>query len=365
MMLTTDLALIKDPAYRAVSERFRDDPKAFEAAFAKAWFKLTHRDMGPHVRLLGSEVPAAQLWQDPVPAVSHKLVGEEDIAALKRQVLESGLSIPELVRAAWASASTFRDTDMRGGANGARLRLAPQKDWEVNQPAELAKVLPVLEKLQQKFNSAQAGGKQISLADLIVLGGCAAVEAAAKRAGYDVKVPFEPGRTDASQDTTDVSSFAFLEPTADGFRNFMGKGNERTAPELLIDRADLLNLTAPEMTVLVGGMRVLNANYGNSKHGVLTARPGTLSNDYFVNLLDMGVEWKKPAGDGDTYEAVDRKTGAVAWTGTSVDLVFGANAQLRALAEVYASDDGKQKFVNDFVAAWHKVMRLDRFDLKK
>ena len=364
MMLTTDLALIKDPDYRAISQRFLDNPKEFETAFAKAWFKLTHRDAGPHARLLGPEVPPPQKWQDPVPAVAHEVVTEADLTKLKRDILTSGLSIPQLVRVAWASASTYRDTDKRGGANGGRIRLAPQKDWEVNQPAELAKVLRALEAIQKKFN-ASAGKRKVSLADVIVLGGCAAVEGAAKQAGYAVTVPFVPGRTDASQEMTDVSSFAVLEPKADGFRNYIGKGNKRTAAELLVDKADFLNLTAAEMTVLVGGMRALNANHGDSRHGVLTERPGTLTNDFFVNLLDMAVEWKKAAAEGDIYEARDRKTGQVKWSGTSVDLVFGANSQLRAIAEVYAGDDAKKKFVNDFVAVWNKVMSLDRFDLKK
>jgi len=362
-MLTTDLALKMDPAYAKISKRFHDNPKEFEEAFAKAWYKLTHRDMGPHSRLLGPLVPKAQLWQDPVPAVAHKLVGEQDIAALKRKVLASGLSVSQLVSTAWASAATFRGTDKRGGANGGRIRLAPQKDWAVNQPRELAKVLEKLEKIQQDFNRAQAGGKKISLADLIVLGGCAAVEQAAKRAGQDVKVPFSPGRTDASQEMTDVESFAVLEPTADGFRNYLGKGCDRPAPELLVDRAHLLTLTAPEMTVLVGGMRVLNANVGQSKLGVFTKRPGTLTNDFFVNLLDMRTQWQKSPDRDHVYEGRDRKTGKVKWTGTAVDLVFGSNSQLRAIAEVYASSDAKRKFVRDFVAAWNKVMNLDRFDL--
>jgi catalase-peroxidase len=364
IMLTTDLALKMDPAYGAISKRFHEHPEQFEAAFAKAWYKLTHRDMGPHSRLLGSNVPEPQIWQDPVPAVDHKLVGPGDIATLKRQVLASGLSIPELVGVAWASASTYRDTDMRGGANGARLRLTPQKDWAVNQPAEMSKVLGTLEGIQAKFNSGAAGGKKISLADLIVLAGSAAVEEAAKRAGHEVKVPFTPGRTDATQEMTDVESFAVLEPSADGFRNYLGTGNERTAPELLVDRADLLTLTAPEMTVLVGGMRALDANYGHSKNGVLTTQPGTLSNDFFVNLLDMDVTWQKAPGDEQVYEGRSRETGEVKWTATAVDVVFGSNSQLRAIAEVYAADDAKKKFVGDFAAVWHKVMGLDRFDIK-
>jgi catalase-peroxidase len=362
MMLTTDLALKVDPIYGPISKRFKEHPEEFEAAFAKAWYKLTHRDMGPHVRLLGPEVPAPQIWQDPVPAVDHKLVEAADIAALKKKILASGLSGPQLVRVAWASASTYRDTDKRGGANGARVRLMPQKDWEVNQPAELTKVLSELEKIQQGFNGS--GGKKVSLADLIVLGGCAAVEAAASAAGQTVSVPFVPGRSDATQEMTDASSFAALQPSADGFRNYFGQGNERTAPELLVERADMLRLTAPEMTVLIGGLRTLNANYGNSNLGVLTQRPGTLSNDFFVNLLDDGIEWQKAPGDEDAYEGRNRATKEVVWSATSVDLVFGANSQLRAIAEVYAAEDGKEKFVRDFVATWNKVMSLDRFDTK-
>ena len=367
MMFTTDLALKTDPQYRAISQRFLANPKEFELAFAKAWYKLTHRDMGPRVLLLGSEVPEAQLWQDPVPAVDHKLVGEADIATLKRQVLAAGLSIPELVKVAWASAATYRDTDKRGGANGARIRLAPQKDWEVNQPALLTKVLPALEKIQKSFN-AQPGGKKISMADLIVLAGTAAVEEAAKVAGHAVKVVFAPGRTDASQDMTDVESFTLLEPAADGFRNYVGKethpGNKRTPAEMLVDRADLLNLTAPEMTVLVAGLRVLDANHSSAKHGVFTDRPGTLTNDFFVNLLDMSVQWQKSKDNAGVYEGRLRTSGEVKWTGTDVDLVFGANSQLRAIAEVYASDDAKAKFVDHFAAVWSKVMNLDRFDLE-
>ena len=363
IMFTTDMALIRDPAYLKISKHFHDNPAEFDEAFAKAWYKLTHRDMGPVSRLRGSDVPEPQLWQDPVPPVDHELVGEQDIAGLKRKILESGLSISQLVSTAWASAATFRGSDNRGGANGARLRLAPQKDWEVNQPAELAKVLQTLGTIQQGFNKAQSGGKKISLADLIVLGGCAAVEEAAKRAGHDVEVPFSPGRTDASQEMTDVTSFAVLEPTADGFRNYLRDGHARQAEELLVDRAQLLTLTAPQMTVLVGGMRVLNANFGSSQHGVFTKRPETLSNDFFVNLLDMSTEWQKsPKGEG-VFEGRDRKTGASKWTATRVDLVFGSNSQLRAIAEVYASADGQKKLVNDFVAAWSKVMNLDRFDL--
>ena len=360
MMLTTDLALRMDPIYGPISKRFHENPDAFNKAFAKAWYKLTHRDMGPHARLLGPEVPAAQLWQDPVPKADHPLIDAADAAVLKRKLLDSGLSISDLVSTAWASASTFRQTDRRGGANGARLRLAPQKDWTVNEPARLATVLSTLEGVQQAFNSSPSGGKRISLADLIVLGGCAGVEAAAKKAGHEVQVPFAPGRTDASQKMTDTTSFAVLEPKADGFRNFPGSGGDRPTPELLVDRAHLLSLTAPEMTVLVGGLRALNANFDRSKHGVFTARPEALTNDFFVNLLDMGTEWKRASGGDDLYEGLDRKSGAVKWTATSVDLVFGSNSQLRAIAEVYASSDAKQKFVADFVAAWNKVMNLDR-----
>ncbi len=364
MMLTTDLALKMDPAYGAISKRFYEHPEEFELAFAKAWFKLTHRDMGPRNRLLGAEVPVVQIWQDPVPAVDYTLASESDVTALKRDVLDSGLSVSQLVETAWASASTYRDTDMRGGANGARILLAPQNAWEVNDPAELKKVLPELEKIQKKFNSSH-GAKKISMADLIVLAGAAAIEKAAKDAGYEVKVPFKPGRADATQEMTDVASFEVLQPSADGFRNYLGQGNDRTPSELLVDKADLLTLTAPEMTVLLAGMRVLDANYQGSKHGVFTDKPGTLSNDFFLNLLDMNLDWQKVKGDGDVYELKDRKSGKVKWTGTSVDLIFGSNSQLRAIAEVYASDDAKQKFVNDFVAAWSKVMTLDRFDLKK
>ncbi len=363
MMLTTDLALRFDPIYGPISKRFQENPEQFEAAFAKAWYKLTHRDMGPYSRCLGSLVPEPQLWQDPVPTLDHKPIGERDIADLKRKVLASGLSVSQLISTAWSSASTFRSTDRRGGANGARLRLTPQKDWEVNQPAELAKVLPTLEAIQQDFNSAQTSGKRVSLADLIVLGGCAAVEEAAKRAGDDIRVPFEPGRTDAVQAMTDVDSFAVLEPKVDGFRNYVGKGYDRPTPEWLVDRAHLLTLTAPEMTVLVGGMRVLDANFGHSKLGVFTKRPETLTNDFFVNLLDMSTQWRKSPENETIFEGRDRKTGEVRWTGTAVDLVFGSNSQLRAIAEVYASGDAQQKFVDDFVAAWNKVMNLDRFDL--
>jgi catalase-peroxidase len=363
-MLTTDLALRFDPAYEKISRRFYEHPDQFADAFARAWFKLTHRDMGPISRYLGPLVPKEHLiWQDPVPALDHALIGEQDVAALKAKILASGLSISQLVTTAWASAASFRGSDKRGGANGARLRLAPQKDWEVNQPAELAKVLQKLEAIQKDFNSAQSGGKKVSLADLIVLGGCAAVEAAAKKAGHDAKVPFSPGRTDASQEQTDAHSFAPLEPIADGFRNYLRKGHEGSAAELLVDRANLLTLTPPEMTVLVGGLRALNANFGQSKHGVLTKRSETLTNDFFVNLLDMNTKWQKSATSESVLEGRDRATGELKWTGTVVDLVFGSNSQLRALAEVYACDDSKQVFVKDFVAAWNKVMNLDRYDL--
>ena len=366
-MLTTDLALRFDPAYEKISRRFYENPQELADAFAKAWFKLTHRDMGPLSRYLGPLVPAEpQLWQDPVPAVDHELIGDKEIAALKAKILASGLSISELVTTAWASAATFRGSDKRGGANGARIRLAPQKDWEVNQPAKLAKVLQKLEAIQKEFNSSQSNGnkgKRVSLADLIVLGGCAAVEEAAKKAGQDVKVPFSPGRTDASQEQTDVHSFAVLKPAADAFRNYRRKGEQRLAEEMLVDRAQLLTLTAPEMTVLVGGMRALNANFGQAKHGVFTKRPGTLTNDFFVNLLDMNTKWQKSATSEGVLEGRDRATGELKWTGTVIDLVFGSNSQLRALAEVYACNDSKAAFVKDFVAAWNKVMNLDRFDL--
>ncbi len=362
-MLTTDLSLRFDPVYGPISRRFYEHPQELADAFAKAWFKLTHRDMGPISRYLGPLVPKEPLlWQDPVPAVDHELINEQDIAALKAKILASGLSISELVTTAWASAATFRGSDKRGGANGARIRLAPQKDWEVNQPAALAKVLKKLEAIQKEFNSSQKDGKKVSLADLIVLGGCAAVEAAAKKAGHEVKVPFSPGRTDASQKQTDVHAFAVLEPTADGFRNYLRKGDEGSAAEL-VDRANLLTLTAPEMTVLVGGMRALNANFGGTKHGVFTKRPETLTNDFFVNLLDMNTKWQKSATSEGVLEGRDRATDELKWTGTVVDLVFGSNAQLRALAEVYACNDSKETFVKDFVAAWNKVMNLDRFDL--
>ncbi len=363
MMFTTDLALKQDPIYGPISKRFHENPKEFEQAFAKAWYKLTHRDMGPVSRCLGPWVPEPQLWQDPVPEVDHELIGQQEIADLKGKILQSGLSVAQLVSTAWASASTYRGSDKRGGANGARIRLAPQKDWEVNQPAELAKVLQTLEKLQQDFNSSQSGGKQVSLADLIVLGGCAALEQAAKQAGHDVQVPFTPGRTDASQEMTDVEAFAVLEPTTDGFRNYFGHEHDRPAEELLIDRANLLTLTAPEMTVLVGGLRVLNVNSGFPQLGVFTKRPETLTNDFFVNLLDLDTQWQKSPVCEHFFEARDRQTGKVIWTGSRVDLVFGSNSQLRAIAEVYASDESQQKFLNDFVAAWNKVMNLDRFDL--
>jgi catalase-peroxidase len=364
-MLTTDLALRFDPAYEKISRRFLENPQEFADAFARAWFKLTHRDMGPISRYLGPLVPQEpQLWQDPVPPVTHELIEAEDIAALKRKVLASGLSISQLVSTAWASASTFRGTDKRGGANGARIRLAPQKDWAINDPAELAKVLPKLERIQQEFNDSQAGGsKKVSLADLIVLGGCAAVEQGARNAGHDVQVPFTPGRTDASQEQTDVESFAVLEPTADGFRNYLGNGHDVPAETLLIERAVMLTLSAPEMTVLVGGMRVLSANAGKSKLGVFTKRPETLSNDFFVNLLATDTEWRPASDEEQTFEIRDRKTGEIRWTGSRVDLVFGSNSELRALAEVYACHDARERFVRDFVAAWNKVMNLDRFDL--
>jgi catalase-peroxidase len=365
-MLTTDLALRFDPAYEKISRRFFEHPDQFADAFARAWFKLTHRDMGPISRYLGPLVPKETLvWQDPVPAVDHKLIAEKDIAALKAKILASGLSISQLVTTAWASAASFRGSDKRGGANGARIRLAPQKDWEVNQPAALAKVLKKLEAIQKEFNSAQSNGskgKKVSLADLIILGGCAAVEEAAKRGGHKVKISFSPGRTDASQKQTDVHSFAVMEPIADGFRNYLRSGQVLSAEELLVDRAQLLTLTAPEMTVLIGGMRALNANFGQTKHGVFTNRPETLTNDFFVNLLDMNTNWEPSASEG-VYEGRDRATGKVKWTGTRADLVFGSNSQLRALAEVYACDDSKQAFVKDFAAAWSKVMNLDRYDL--
>jgi catalase-peroxidase len=367
-MLTTDLSLRMDPVYEQITRRFLANPDEFADAFARAWFKLTHRDMGPVVRYLGPEVPAEQLlWQDPVPAVTHELVGAPDIAALKEQILASGLSVPQLVSTAWAAASSYRGSDKRGGANGGRLRLEPQSGWEVNEPEQLATVLRTLEGIQQAFNAAQAGGKQISLADLIVLAGCAGVEKAARDAGSDVEVPFAPGRTDAAQEQTDVESFAALEPRADGFRNYLGKDGRLPAEYLLLDRANLLTLTAPEMTVLIGGLRVLGANYQQSPLGVFTATPGALTNDFFVNLLDMGTMWSATAGeagDASKFEGRDAATGEVKWTGSRADLVFGSNSELRALAEVYASDDAREKFVRDFVAAWDKVMNLDRFDLR-
>jgi len=364
MMTTADLSLRFDPIYEPIARRYQQNPGKFADAFARAWFKLTHRDMGPRSRYLGSEVPEEQLlWQDPVPAVTHKLIDQRDIAALKGKILASGLSVSQLISTAWASASTFRGSDKRGGANGARIRLAPQKDWEVNQPARLKTVLQTLEGIQKKFNGAQSGGKMVSLADLIVLAGCAGVEQAAKNAGHDVTVPFTPGRTDASQGQTDVESFAALEPAADGFRNYLKTKFTVSAEELLVDRAQLLTLTAPEMTVLVGGMRVLNANFGQSRHGVFTKRPETLTNDFFVNLLDMGTTWKAASEAGDVFEGRDRATSELRWTGTRVDLIFGSNSQLRALAEVYGCKDSQEKFLRDFVAVWEKVMNLDRFDL--
>jgi catalase-peroxidase len=364
MMTTADLSLRFDPIYEPISRRFHQNPKAFADAFARAWFKLTHRDMGPKVRYLGPEVPKEDLiWQDPLPKVNHKLIGAKDITALKKEILASGLSVPELVSTAWASASTFRGSDKRGGANGARIRLAPQKDWEVNQPAQLAKVLKSLEHIRKEFNSAQSDGKKVSLADLIVLGGCAAVEAAAKAAGHAVKVPFTPGRVDASQSQTNVESFAVLEPEADGFRNYQKTTYTVSAEEMLVDKAQLLTLSAPEMTVLVGGLRVLGANDGGSQHGVFTKQVGKLTNDFFVNLTDLSLAWHPTSETADIFKAHDRKTGEVKWSGTRVDLVFGSNSQLRALAEVYAQNDNRDKFVRDFVAAWDKVMNLDRFDL--
>ena len=376
MMLTTDLALKVDPIYGPIAKRFHENPDQLAEAFAKAWCKLLHRDMGPVSRYLGPWVPEPQLWQDPVPEVDHDLIEDEDTAALKGKILASGLSISRLVSTAWASAASFRGTDKRGGANGARIRLAPQKDWEVNEPAELTKVLQTLEQIQQDFNLSQSGGKKVSLADLIVLGGCAAVEQAARNAGHDVTVPFAPGRTDASQEQTDVASFAVLEPTADGFRNYLRAGEKLspdqldranlltlTPEQLLLERATLLTLTAPEMTVLIGGMRALNANFGQSQHGVFADRPETLTNDFFVNLLDMRTEWRESASAENVYEGRDRATGELKWTATAVDLVFGSHSQLRAISEVYACDDSQGKFVRDFVAAWNKVMNLDRFDL--
>jgi catalase-peroxidase len=363
MMATTDLALRVDPVYEKISRRFLENPDQLADAFAKAWYKLLHRDMGPVSRYLGPWVPEPQLWQDPVPAVDHELIDEDDIAALKRTIVASGLSVSQLVSTAWASAATFRGTDKRGGANGARVRLAPQKDWEANEPTELAKVLTILEGVQQDFNGSQPGGKKVSLADVIVLGGCAAVERAAQHAGYDITVPFVPGRTDATQDQTDVESFAVLEPPADGFRNYLRAGEKLPAEVRLVDRANLLTLTPSEMTVLVGGMRVLNTNVGASAHGVLTDRPEALTNDFFVNVLDAKTEWKPSESSENVYEGRDRETGAVKWTATAVDLVFGSNSELRAISEIYGSDDAKEKFVRDFVATWNKVMNLDRFDI--
>ncbi|WP_262965033.1 catalase/peroxidase HPI [Methylobacter psychrophilus] len=365
IMFTTDIALKADPAYEKIAKRFLDNPKEFELAFAKAWFKLTHRDMGPRTRYVGTEVPKEVLiWQDPIPEVNHKLIDAKDTEGLKAKILKSGLTVSELVRTAWASAASFRGTDMRGGANGARIRLAPEKDWAVNNPDELAKTLVRLEDIQKDFNKAQSNGKKVSLADLIVLGGGAGIEQAAKAAGYKVIVPFTPGRMDASQEQTDVSAFAVLEPKADAFRNYYGEGNPMSPTEMLVDRANMLTLTVPEMTVLVGGMRVLNANAGESNQGVFTSKPGTLSNDFFINLLDMSTKWEKSSKSEGVYDGIDRKTGVIKWTATPVDLIFGSHSELRATAEVYASEDGKQKFVTDFVTAWNKVMMLDRFDLK-
>jgi catalase-peroxidase len=364
IMFTSDLALRMDPVYRPIIERFHENPDQLAEAFAKAWFKLLHRDMGPVSRYLGPWVPEPQLWQDPVPPADHDLVGEADVTALKGKLLDSGLSVAQLVRTAWASAASFRGTDKRGGANGARIRLEPQRNWAVNDPAELGRVLPVLEQIQQDFSSSQSGGTRISLADLIVLGGCAAIEKAAKDAGYDVTVPFAPGRTDASQEQTDVESFAVLEPAADGFRSYLRAGEKLSPENLLIEKANFLTLTAKEMTVLVGGMRALNANVGEGDHGVFTERPGTLTNDFFLNLLDMSTEWKPSESAENAYEGRDRTTGAIKWTATAVDLVFGSNSVLRAIAENYACDDSKEVFVEDFVSAWDKVMNLDRFDLR-
>jgi catalase-peroxidase len=364
MMTTADLSLRFDPIYEPISRHYLENPEEFEKAFAKAWFKLTHRDMGPRSRYLGPDVPAEELiWQDPVPEFEHKLIDAGNIAALKTKILASGLTIPQLVTTAWASASTFRGSDKRGGANGARIRLAPQKDWAVNQPEQLKTVLQVLEKIRADFNTSQTGGKQVSLADLIVLGGCAGVEQAAKNAGHKLTVPFSPGRTDSSQEQTDVEAFAVLEPIADGFRNYHKARFSVSAEELLVDRAQLLTLTGPEMTVLIGGMRALNANFGQSPHGVFTTRPEALTNDFFVNLLDMGTEWKPKGGAEGVFEGRDRATGELKWTGTRIDLVFGWNSQLRAIAEVYACQDSQEKFLQDFAAAWTKVMNLDRFDL--
>ncbi|HEY5768998.1 MAG TPA: catalase/peroxidase HPI, partial [Terrimicrobium sp.] len=363
-MLTTDLSLRLDPVYEKISRRFMENPNQFADAFARAWFKLTHRDMGPRARYLGPEVPTEELiWQDPIPAVDHKLIDEQDIAALKQKILASGLTVSQLVSTAWASASTFRGSDKRGGANGARIRLAPQKDWEANQPGQLANALEALQRIQSEFNNAQSGGKKVSLADLIVLAGCAGVEQAAKNAGHAVTVPFAPGRMDATQEQTDVDSFAPLEPIADGFRNYLKGRYSVPAEALLVDKAQLLTLTAPEMTVLIGGLRVLKTNFGGAEHGVFAKRPEALTNDFFVNLLDMSTEWKAVSKDADVFEGRDLKTGELKWTGTRVDLIFGSDSQLRALAEVYGSSDAEKKFVHDFVAAWNKVMNLDRFDL--
>jgi catalase-peroxidase len=363
-MLTTDLALRMDPAYEKISRRFYENPEEFADAFARAWFKLTHRDMGPKVRYIGPEVPAEDLiWQDPIPAVTHELINDQDVATLKGKILDSGLSVSELVSTAWASASTFRNSDKRGGANGARVRLAPQKYWEANNPTQLSKVLDTLEGIQKAFNDAQSGGKMVSMADMIVLGGCAGIEKAAKNAGQDITVPFTPGRTDASQEQTDIEAFAVLEPAADGFRNYMKSRYPVSAEEMLVDKAQLMTLTAPEMTVLVGGMRVLGTNFGGTNHGVFTNRPETLTNDFFTNLLDMGTTWKAASDDDSVFEGRDRVTGDLKWTGTRVDLIFGSNTELRALAEVYACEDAKEQFVNDFVTVWNKVMNLDRFDL--
>jgi catalase-peroxidase len=363
-MLTTDLSLRFDPVYEQIGRRFLEHPDEFADAFARAWYKLLHRDMGPVSRYLGPWVPEPQIWQDPVPPVDHALIGDDDVASLKGKLLESGLSIPQLVSTAWAAAASFRGTDKRGGANGARIRLEPQRNWEINDPVAVAAVLQILERVQQEFNGAQSGGKKVSLADLIVLGGCAAVEEAARKAGVEITVPFAPGRTDASQEQTDVESFTVMEPRYDGFRNYLRPGEKLSPEHLMIDRAYMLDLTPPEMTVLVGGMRALGANYRGSRHGVLTDRPGTLTNDFFVNLCDMGTEWKVSASEENVYEARDRATGEVRWTATAADLMFGSNSELRALAEVYAADDAQEKFVRDFVAAWDKVMNLDRFDLR-
>ena len=363
VMLTTDIALRMDPVYAPIAKRFHDNPDEFADAFARAWYKLTHRDMGPHNRLLGPLVPEPQLWQDPVPAIDHELIGEKEIADLKARLLASGLTVSQMVSTAWAAAASYRDTDKRGGANGARIRLAPQNDWEVNEPAQLRNVLQTLDRIRNEFNGSQSGGKRVSLADLIVLGGCAAIEKAAKDAGHTVKVPFAPGRTDASQEQTDVESFSVLEPKADGFRNYLRGGQEKSAEELLLDRAHMLALTSPEMTVLIGGMRALNANFKQSPLGVFTKRPGTLTNDFFVNLLDMGIQWQPSETSDGVFEGRDRATGELKWTGSRVDLVFGANAQLRGFAEIYASTDGHETFLSHFAAAWNKVMNLDRFDL--